>query len=220
MSGKTGSLIVKGEWATGQIMRASIGAGVLITALMTGCASTNISSVWKDQSYMGTPHKIMIIGISKKPANKRTLEDEFVKQIIDLGSNAVVSYTILPEDKDTNKELVAAKVKDLGADAVLITRIASRKTVYTNHQGGEYSPPVYYGSWQNYYEYGRSSVFSADYVEETKYALIETNLYDAVTDKLIWSASSETEITGSDQKFIKIYVKAMVKNMAEQKLLR
>jgi len=49
---------------------------------------------------------------------------------------------------------------------------------------------------------------------------METNMYDAGNDKLIWSASSQTEISGSDQKFIKSYVCAIVKNMVKQKLLQ
>jgi hypothetical protein len=164
----------------------------------------------------------MIIGISKYPANRRTLEDEFVKQINLRGTDAVVSYTILPENKDDNKAVIAAKMKELGADAVLITRIASRETVYTKLTGANYTPPTYYSTWSDYYEYSRTNVYSPGYVEEKKYALMETNIYDAGKDKLIWSASSATEIFGSDrdQKFIKSYVNVIVKNMIKQKLLK
>jgi len=219
---KMSSLCEKGELTVKQIVQNSLGFGVLITMLITGCATTKISSVWRDQTYQIKPHKIMIIGISKIPANKRTLEDEFVKQINIQGTDAVVSYTILPDDKDGNKEVIAAKMKEQGADAVLITRIASRKTVYTNinYKSSVYSPPTYYGTWNDYYEYGYKSLYSSDYVEETKYAVMETNIYDAGNNKLIWSASSATEITGTDQKFIKSYVDVIVKNMVEQKLLK
>ncbi|MDD5686917.1 MAG: hypothetical protein PHE88_03675 [Elusimicrobia bacterium] len=210
----------KGEQTVKQIVLSSLGFGVLATILITGCATTKISSVWKDETYLVMPHKIMIIGIAKKPANKRTLEDEFVKQINLQGAEAVVSYTILPEDKDSNKEVIASKMKELGADAVLITRIASRETVYTKLAGSGYNPPTYYSSWSAYYEYGSRSLYSPGYVEETKYALMETNIYDAGKDKLVWSASSATEISGTDQQFIKSYVNFMVKNMVEQKLLK
>ena len=162
----------------------------------------------------------MIIGISKKPANKRTLEDEFVKQIKALGTDTVASYNVLPDDKDSDKDVIAAKMKEQGADAVLITRIANRKTVYTNNRGVEYSQPPYYYTWQSYYEYGSNNLNSSENVEETKYAVMETNIYDAGNDKLIWSASSQTEINGSDQKFIKSYVNVIVKNMVKQKLLK
>jgi hypothetical protein len=165
------------------------------------------------------PHKIMIIAIAKKPANKRTLEEEFVKSITLLGTDAVPSYAILPDNKDSDKDAIAAKMKELGADAVLITRIASRDTVY-NYVPDQYAPPPYYCTWQGYCEFGFNNMSTPGYVDEVKYATMETNLYDAGNDKLVWSASSETEIIGTDQKFIKSYVNAIVKKMVKQKFLR
>jgi hypothetical protein len=194
-----------------------LASAVVITQL-AACSTTYISSLWKDPTYQVKPHKIMIIGIAKSAANKRTLEDDFAKQIKLQGTDAVSSYAILPDDKDGNKNAIAAKMKEQGADAVLITRIANRKTVYTNLLE-VYAPPQSYRTWQNYYEYGYGNITSPNNVEETKYAVMETNMYDAGNDKLIWSASSETEITGTDQKFIRSYVNVMVKSMTKQKLL-
>jgi len=58
-----------------------------------------------------------------------------------------------------NKNAIAAKMKEQGADAVLITRIANRKTVYTNLLE-VYAPPQSYRTlaellrvwlWQHYF---------------------------------------------------------------------
>lgn len=49
---------------------------------------------------------------------------------------------------------------------------------------------------------------------------MEINLYDTQDDKLIWSATSETELLGSNQEQIKSYISVMVNAMVEQKLLR
>jgi hypothetical protein len=161
---------------------------------------------------------MMVIGIAKKPANKRTLEDEFVKRIKAFGVDAVASYTVLPDDKESDKDAIAAKLKEVGADALLITRIASRESVYTNVPD-VYAPPQYYCSWEGYCSFGYSNIYAPGYVDEARYAIMETNLYDASDDKLIWSASSETEIDGTDQKFIRSYAKIILKNMVKQKLL-
>jgi hypothetical protein len=188
--------------------------------LITGCATTtNISSVWKDQLYTAHPRKIMIIGIAIKPSNKRSLEDDFVRQFKMLDMEAVATYNIIPDEKDSDKELIAAKMAELGADAVLITRIASRESVY-NYIPAVYSPPPYYATWQNYCVYCYNNLYAPGYVEETKYAVMETNVYDAANNQLIWSASSETEICGTDQKFIRSYVNTIVKKMLKQKLIR
>jgi len=210
----------KSKIAVVQTMQNAFGFVIFIIMLITGCATTNINSVWKDQSYQIRPNKIMIIAISKKQTNKNILENEFVRQIKMLGTDAVASYTILTNDKDSNKEVIAAKMKEVGADAVLITRLASKKTLYTHISTNEFSPPDYYSTWDDYYGYGYQIVNSPDYIEENEYAIMETNLYDAGHNKLVWSASSETEIYASAPKSIKSYVNAIVKQMVKQNLLK
>ena len=193
--------------------------GVLSALLLTSCATTKLTSVWKDPSFQKPPHKIMVIGIAKKPVNKRLLEDEFVKQIKARGTDAVASYTVMSDAKQENHAVIAAKMKELDADAVVISRLASKKSVNTYVPGSFCFLPYKYGNWRDYYGYGSHSVHTPDYNED-EYALMETTLYDALTDNLIWSATSETEIRGSDQNDIKSYVHIMVDAMASNKLLK
>ena len=201
-------------------LRSSIGLGMLIAMFIPACATTTLTSAWKDPSYHGQPRKIMVIGVAKKPLNKRIFEDEFVKQLKARGTNAVASYTVMPDEKQGDNAVIAAKMKEQGADAVLISRLASKKTVHTYVPGSAYYPPPYYGNWHDYYGYGSQTMYTPGYTAEDEYALMETNLYDAGNAKLIWSAASETEILGSDQNQIISYIGVMVKAMADQKLLR
>ena len=192
-------------------------AFALMLAQLSSCASTNISSVWKDRTYHVRLHRILVIAIAKKPATKRTLEDEFVKQIKLRGTDAVASYDSLSEDKESDKETISATLDKFGADALLIARITDRQTVYT-YTPNIYAPPAYYCTWENYCTYSYKNQVSIGYIDESKYAIMETNLYDAASDKLVWSASSETEISGSDQKFVRSYVKTIVRNMVKHKI--
>lgn len=203
-----------------RILRSPISFGMLIALFITACATTMLTSVWKDQTYLGQPGKIMVIGVAKKPVNKRILEDEFVRQLKARGTDAVASYTVMPDEKQGDHALIAAKMTEQGADAVLISRMASKKTVLTYVPGSVFSPPPYYGKWRDYYGHGYRAVYTPGYLAEDEYALMETNLYDAGTDKLIWSASSETEIWGSKQDQVISYIGVMVNAMADQKLLR
>jgi hypothetical protein len=210
-----------------RIMRRAILFGISIALLVTGCAttksgSTKLTSVWVDPSYQGRPGKIMIIGIARKPINKSILEDEFVRQLSARKTSAVASYAVMTDDKQDEIAFIDAKMKEHGADAVLISRLASKKTVYTYVPGSVAYPPSNYGNWRDYYGYGLHSaqeVFTPGYTAEEEYALIETNLYDVRDNKLIWSASSETEVLGSDRNQIKSYIGVMVKEMADKKLI-
>jgi len=201
-------------------LRISIYVGMLIAMFIPACSMTKLTSAWKDPSYQGQPRKIMVIGVAKKPITKRIVEDEFVRQFKARGTDAVAGYTVMPDEKQADHAVIAAKMKEQGADAVLISRLASKKTVHTYVPGSVSYPPAYYGNWRDYYGYGTQAVYTPGYTAEDEYALMETNLYDAGNDKLIWSASSETELRGSDQNQIKSYIGVMVKAMADQKLLR
>ncbi len=200
--------------------RSSIQFGMLIAMLITACATTNLTSAWRDPSYQLQPRKIMVIGIAKKPINRRIFEDEFVRQLKARGTDAVASYTVVPDEKQGDHEVIAEKMKEQDADAVLVTRLASKKTVYTYVPGSITYPPSYYGNWRDYYGYGSQVVSTPGYTAEDDYALMETNLYDAGNDKLIWSASSETELRGSDQTMITSFVGVMVNAMKDQKLVK
>jgi len=186
---------------------------VPIALLLSACASTQLTSVWKDPSYQTRPAKILVIGMARSPLNRRLFEDEFVRQLEAHGTSAIASYTVLTDAQQGDQAVIAKKVTELGADAVLITRLVSKKVVQVYVPGTPYYPPPYYDNWPDYYVYGYRYMYTPGYIANDEYAVIETNLYDAKTDKLIWAASSETGINDSNKNLIRSYIKVMVNNM-------
>jgi hypothetical protein len=189
------------------------GVLILVSMLLAACASTQLNSVWKDPSYQTRPAKVMVVAVAKNSINRRVFEDEFVQQHQSRRTTAIARYTILPDKQQGDQEVIAKKVAELGADTVLITRLISKKTVQVYVPGTPYYPPPFYNSWPDYYGYGYHYMSTPGYIAEDEYAVMETNLYEAKSNKLIWAASSETGINGSDQNMIQGYVKVMVKNM-------
>jgi hypothetical protein len=189
------------------------GLFILIPLMFAACASTQLTSVWRDPSYQARPEKIMVVGVARNPINRRLFEDEFVRQLKSRGTDAIASYTVIPDKQQDDQEAIANKVKELGADTVLITRLVSKKIVQVYVPGTAYYPPPYYGRWPDYYGYGYRYMYTPGYIAEDQYAIIETNLYDAKSDKLIWAASSETGIGDSNQNLIQSYISVMVNNM-------
>jgi len=187
--------------------------------LLTACATTRINTVWKDPSYQARPARIMVIGVAKTPLNRRLFEDEFVLRLKARGTDAIASYAVLADNLQDDQAAIQAKVKELGADTLLITRMVSKKTVQTYVPGTIYAPPLYYDTWPEYFGYGYRYLYSPSYIAEDEYAVIETNLYEALHDKLVWAASSETVMRDSKQKLIKSYIGIMVNNMAKNGLL-
>lgn len=200
-------------------LRNSFSFLALIAMLVTACATTQLNAVWKDPTYQARPYKIMVIGVARNPVNRRVFEDEFVRQLNAHGTQAIASYTVLPDRQKNDQAVIAAKVAELGADTVLITRMVSKKTVQYYVPGTAYFPPLYYGTWPGYYGYGYQAMYTPGYMAEEEYAVIETNLYESTNNKLIWAASSETGMSGPDQNLIRSYIGVMVKTMAGQGLL-
>lgn len=191
---------------------------LLGSLLVAACATTEIKAVWKDPSYHARPARIMVVGVAKNPLNRRLFEDEFVLQLKAKGTDAIASHTVLSDKQQDDQSAIAEKVKELKADTVLITRLVSKKTEKVYVPGTLYYPPPYYGTWPDYYGYSYRYMYSPGYITENEYAIIETNLYEATYDKLVWAASSETLASDSNKKLIKSFIGVMVNTMAKDGL--
>jgi hypothetical protein len=176
------------------IQRSFWASMVAVSILFTACATTKFTSVWKDEIYQGHPAKIMVIAVSNTPAIRRLFEDEFVKELKDYVTDAIVSYTALPDQSVADKGAIDAKAKKVGADTVLIAKVVGRKTGTTESLWG---------------------VYPNEYIDT------KTNIYDVKSGKLIWTASSETWIkdTASEESQIRAFVKVIVRKLSEQKLI-
>jgi hypothetical protein len=184
----------------------------VVALLLPSCsASTKLTSLWRDETYRDHPRKIMVIGMLKTPANRRILEDEMVRQLKTRGTDAVAGYTVLPEQVQATRETIIAKMNELGADAVLISRLMDKKSVTTYVPGTP--PPTGYG-FHSYYSY------NPGYVVQDEYAVVQTNLYDLKTDKLIWTAASETWISGdNNDNLIRTFTEVISDSLARQKVI-
>lgn len=218
---------------------------ITLFALMS-CATTTLTSVWRDPAYQGEKiRKVLVIGVSDKPAIKRLFEDEFVRQLQAKGVEGISSYTILPSEGPQDKDIIQAKVKELNIDGIIITRLIDKKRVETyypperisspppplpppypsddNTTDYYYYPPVYYYDWYRYYHGCYDCISTPGYKVEDEIVVLETNLYNAKNDKLIWSALSDTFIDtfdrGIDRKLIKSFVSVILKKLFDDMIL-
>jgi len=178
---------------------------------MTSCATTTLTSVWKDESYQGQIHDVFVIGVARKYTNRRIFEDEFVKQLKAHGVNAIPSYTVFPFNEMLDKEAIISKMKELGMNTVLITNVVDKER------------KVYTDNWYNDYSYRYNyRPYRTQYAEDV-YSL-ETKFYDTGTEKLIWSALSETflvdDVALDYGEEIRSFINVMVKKIKEDNLLK
>lgn len=192
----------------------------LIAILASGCSSTQVKSIWKDPSYVGHQQRIMVIAVAKEPITRRIVEDEFVLQLKIKGTDAIASYATLPDKSQDDQEAIAKMVEELRADTVLISRMVSKRSVRVYYPSTVTHRPHYYGTWPEYYRRGYEMVNTPGYTTKYDYALMETNLYDARNNNLIWAATTETGVNNFNQPLIKPYIGTILNIMVGYGLLR
>ena len=185
---------------------------IVSASLFLSCSTTSVTYVWKEDSYHGTAHKIVVIMAAKMPEIRKIFEDRFVAELDKRGNNAIQSYRIIPMEQLSDREFAKSKIEDEGADTVLLSRLVDSKTVEAEISGNIYAVPGPYHGWRTYYD----TVFltGSSYTGNMQVAYIETNVYDMKSEKLIWSAHSKTERSEGEQQLINAFIKVIISKLA------
>jgi hypothetical protein len=185
---------------------------VLVVLCASGCASTQIINAWQDPKFSGPPLKrVMVIGVTRQAGIRRTFEDQFVSQLRAKGVDGVASYTLIPEDGEVPKERLAQAVRESEVEGVLITRLV-RAEVQTQVYAAPYAGPPYFGFY-GYYSWAWVGYYDAPQAYSYDVVTAETNLFDATSDTLIWSGTTQTfsarNVKKDAREFADVIIKAL-----------
>jgi len=184
--------------------------------LFASCATTKVTEAWKDDQFRGTIRKVAVLGVFKEPDTRKIFEDEFADRLRARGVEAVASHKIIPDAEMPDKDVVIGKIRNFGADTVIVTRLVDMETVQTTVPGRSYIVPNYYGYYGMYYTH----IYKAGEIVEEGFAYAETNLYSVSDEKLIWSGRSKTELSATRYELIQAFVKTMLDRLSDDKLIR
>lgn len=197
-------------------------ATLLIGSVVAGCGSSmKVTDSWTDANYEGQRvQSIMVLGVAKETGTRRLFEDHFVEELQSRGTTAIVSYHLL--EGELTKEMIDDAVTDAGVTAIMVTRAVDKQkeTVYTPGTTTVYGGyPGYYGSYYGYYNHGYSAVSSPGYVSEWVTFILESNLYDVATDKLIWTARTAMDEPNSISQAVDALTIVLTRNMQQHGLI-
>ena len=188
---------------------------------MTACTTTKLSGSFKDESLVGKKFQhILVIGAAKQPDIRKQFEDEFVRHLKAQNVKAVPSYKILSAEQMLDRNVISAKISDLDVDSVLVTRLTELKKKRETYTGSTYRVPyAYYNQMQDYYKKGFEESGGQSPLTTHKEITLETNIYSAETERLVWSTASDVKIQDSFKNLIKDFIKAVVGKMLSDKVI-
>ena len=194
---------------------------LLLLFLLNSCGSSKITGQWKDPELGIKKYShILVIGVAKQPDRRKFYEDEFAKQLNRQGVMALASHTIIPRDKMLDKDTIVKSIQGLQVDGVIITRLQGIKEQRQVSHGSSYRVPYgYYNRMDDYYSNSFSTAPSVSYAETHEYLQLESNLYDAETEKLAYSITTDTFVRQKFQSRITAYIETIVRQLKSNNLL-
>lgn len=192
--------------------------------VLSACATTQFNAQWLNpQSGARLPvANVLVMGISRDSTARRLYEDAMVRQLAARGVRAQPSWRTLPDDGPVPQAAIEQAVRDVGADAVLISRTVSVTSEVRVSPGMVVGPPgglgwggfygYYYGLWASAYAFP-PSVYTVQNV------VVDTRLFDARDFMVLWSGSSTTTPTGTMQQTIDGFVASLVEALAAAKAI-
>lgn len=194
-------------------------SALLFLFLLNSCASSKITGEWQDPDLGSRQYShILVIGVAKQPDRRKFYEDEFARQLNRQGVMAIASHTIIPRDRMQDKETIARSIEALRVDGVLVTRLQG--TRQQEMPGRTYNAPSgYYNNMYDYFNTSFSTAPSVSYAETHEFLQLESNLYDAETEKLAYSITTDTFIRQKFQSRITAYIETVVRQLQRHNLL-
>jgi hypothetical protein len=191
--------------------------GLLVMAVgLTACASTSMLSIRRKPDFRSNEiHHVLVIGHFNDQALRKIFEEEFVRQWSRRGIQAVSSLMVLPSSATLTKEVMAPIAKARGFDTVLVTRVLEKKTI----RPGEPTVSTVASASQSDLEDMNTAlqVLLAPPVSTSEFTLatLETNVYDVVSERRLWSGRSQTEVMRRIPKLIPPFIQLILKHLYE-----
>jgi len=201
--------------------------GLLVILIVGSCARpvTLVTGTWTNDEIDKSYDHVLVAALTSNVSFKSTLEDALAEQLEDKGVQASKSIDLLPpkfiNDKNQKHEIMDHIQAD-GIDGILTVSILA-KTTETRYVPGSYHyepVPLYgfYGRFWSYYDYWYPRFHEPGYYTEKTYYL-ETNLYDAESENLVWSAQSQIYSPNYFNTFTEDFAAEITANLLREDLI-
>lgn len=208
-------------------MKKIMAGGVLLLAavfIFAGCSSSaKITDSWNAADVKQVPlKKILVLGFfnEKDRSMRERIENEVAADLRGQGYEVVTSFKEYgPKSFENMKEEQALKkLQSANFDGVLTISLLDKNKERRYVPGTMYSPYPYGGFW-GYYSYYYPRVYQPGYYETSTRFFFETNLYDINSNKLLYSAQSQSSAPSSLNTLADDFSRTIVKDMKKRNVI-
>ncbi|MDX5422213.1 MAG: hypothetical protein LPK07_03245 [Hymenobacteraceae bacterium] len=198
---------------------------------LSGCASsTRITGSWKaPEATQQTYNRIVVAALTDNVLARQEVESDLQLQLQQKGIEAVRSIDIFPPTRMRTRDggpdvgLLLEKIRSDNYDAILTAALIDEETE-TRYVPGTYGyAPMtrfgWYGRFGGYYTHWYPTLYDPGYYTQDKIYFLETNLYDAETERLLWSAQSRSHSPSSLRRAAEKFAEITVNRMAQDNLI-
>lgn len=192
----------------------------MVLLVLGGCATTVFISTWKApevQALSPTGRTVAAVFVSGDESLRRRAEDILVADLNTRGAHGIAAYSVLPEGGHTASEQARARLKQAGAEAVVVMRVVGRDTRVTYWPG--YAMPAYYNGFGPIWGYGWGVAYQPGYLQTDQEVSVETLVYSMKADKLLWASTSRTTNPRGLDDLVSEVADATAKEMQKQGFL-
>jgi len=176
---------------------------IFVLTIFASCSGIKVLDAWKSDTVADIKdNNMLVIARTSNKQARIAFESEITKQLTAAGFKATSSYSILPSNMDTEKELTEEQQKNFlnfltneGYNGVVLTIVKDyQESTRTTTDGGYYAGgtyggaygayPGYYGGFYGYYSHPYSYSSIGSYTPSTtttstvKTFVLETVAYD------------------------------------------
>lgn len=190
-----------------------------IVVLLSGCATTEVLNVWKDDVEAPVKlTKVFVAGVGQEDTYRRIFEQKLVLELQRDGLEAVSLYSVFGDRLKVSEEEANAAIKEHGTDGIIFAQLvdSEKKEVYTPGMTVVTSTG-YSSGWYGYYGGGYQAYRTPGRTYNYREATVETVIYSFKRDKPVWRALTRTT---EEKKFelIESYIKGIHRPLLESGL--
>ncbi|UNY99622.1 hypothetical protein MQE36_04570 [Zhouia spongiae] len=208
---------------------------ILIALVICACGSnTSITGAWTNKEKIESKNynSVFIAVLSSNTAAKILLEDQLGYDAQQAGIKVIKSHntfrsTFTKENKPSKEDLLSV-IKGTNSETIftVVLKDKESETRYvpgtTNYAMG-YTPLGYYNYYGNFWGYYNTIypyAYDPGYYTTDKIYYLESNLYDANTEELLWSAQSKTYNPSDLDSFVESYTKVIMKELVKDGIFK